>query len=188
MNCTCVTWHRKSQSQAVLRERRQHNGYYSLLIPQPVCKDLNNLIFTTWVVQFFPKKNLCSCLICFPQIWYFPFWCLQSLYLPLNYFVFPFLLLMHTWILSLQALSKTLYIFFYSTKPARWLTLSPFIYFFFTLSFANLVTVIVKNRLPARHLGVISAHHQVVTPKLKTSLSLSGSFCLSLLHTATNSS
>ena len=32
-----------------------------------------------------------------------------------------------------------------------------------------------------------SAHHQVVTPKLKTALTLSDSFCQSLLHTATNS-
>lgn len=106
----------------------------------------------------------------------------------LLFFFFPFLLLMHTWILSLQALSKTLYIFFCSTKPARWLTLSAFIYFFLTLSFANLVTVIVRNRLSARHLDVISAHHQVVTPRLETSLTLSGSFFLSLLHIATNSS
>lgn len=105
----------------------------------------------------------------------------------LFFFFFPFLLLMHTWILSLQALSKTLYIFFCSTKPARWLTLSAFI-FFLTLSFANLVTVIVRNRLSARHLDVISAHHQAVTPRLETSLTLSGSFFLSLLHIATNSS
>lgn len=139
--------------------------------------------------NFFPKRIFVHVSYTFHRFDIFhsgvckAFTCLST-----TFFFFPFLLLMHTWILSLQALSKTLYIFFCSTKPARWLTLSAFIYFLLTLSFANLVTVIVRNRLSARHLDVISAHHQVVTPRLETSLTLSGSFFLSLLHIATNSS